>query len=144
MKQIETRSNGSIRVRSINDQPSLTQQQFKEQCDINNIIAKYKKTGEVMHLNRKRGMYADLTKIQDYHSALQSVIDAQSAFATLPSDLRTHFKNDPGLLLQFLSDPKNYDEGVKIGLIEPKTSGAPAIKNEQTQTNENEAAPTKK
>ena len=31
---------------------SLTQQQFKEECDVNHILAKYRKTNMITHLNK--------------------------------------------------------------------------------------------
>lgn len=42
MKQI-LRDDKRTRVQTINKQPSLTQPQFKEQCDVNHILKKYKK-----------------------------------------------------------------------------------------------------
>lgn len=131
-----------IRVRTINTEPSMTQQQFKEECDINNIMKKYGSDPVAFQaLTRKGGVFADVTSITDYQSMLHQVSDAQEAFASLPATLRVRFQNDPGQLLSFLQDPKNYDEGVKLGLLEPKKQPEPpAIKND---LNENEAGSKK-
>ena len=46
---------GRYQVRSINDEPTMTQQQFGEETDINNIMKKYQQTGELPNLSVKEG-----------------------------------------------------------------------------------------
>lgn len=120
MKTIKRQDSGRVRVATINNEPSRTQQQFKDDCDVNKIIAKYRTTGEFNHLTRKNGIYADVSNITDYQDSLNKVLSAQAAFAALPSNIRTKFGNDPSQLLNFLQDPNNYDEGVELGLFEKK------------------------
>lgn len=125
-----------VRVRTLNSEPSKTQQQFKETVDVNNIVAKYRTTGEWLHLTKKSGVYADVSNITDYQESMQKVLNANSAFAALPSHIRTRFGNDPAALLQFLHDPNNYDEGVKLGLYEKKQPVDPeVIRNESNESN---------
>nr|QJB18986.1 MAG: internal scaffolding protein [Microvirus sp.] len=141
MKKIIKHLNGRIQVQTINNEKSRTQQQYKDQCDVNNIISKYQKTGELHHINRRQGVYADMSSITDYHLSLQKVLDANNAFSALPSELRLRFNNNPENLLTFLQNPNNYDEGVKLGLYEPKQSEPQYLKQnetKQTQTNQNE------
>lgn len=137
MKEITKLPNGNIRVRTINNEPSLTQQHFKEQCDVNNIIRKYQQTGNLTHLARQQGVYSDLSKQKDYFEAMNTVIKAQTAFDSLPSYIRKRFGNDPSQLLQFIEDPKNQDEGIKLGLFNPKNP-----QTQQNQTNPNEQKST--
>lgn len=118
MKIIEKLENGRVRVHESFPNPSLTQQHFKDECDINNIIKKYKTDGEFTHLNRKKGVYADLSSATDYHEAMNTVIKAQDAFATLPSQTRSRFENDPSQLLAFINDEANYEEAIKLGLMD--------------------------
>lgn len=120
----EQRANGTIRIATLNLDPTMTQQQYKEECDVNHIMKKYITTGEIHHINRKQGVYADMSEISDYQGMLDTVLDAQSKFQTLPADVREKFKNDPAKLIEFIQDPKNYDEGVKLGLFEPKKQTA--------------------
>lgn len=119
-QRTEKRENGTLRVITINDEPSMTQQQYKDECDINNIMKKYQSTGEFRHLTAKQGQYADFSDIMDYQDMLHTIQYADEAFAALPAEVRLRFKNDPGSLITFLQDDKNYDEGVKLGLLEPK------------------------
>jgi len=115
-------STGRRRVKSINKQVSLTEQQFKSECDINNILRRYAKTGELSHVNRRRGSFQDFSEITDYQEMLHTVQRAQSAFMELDPVIRDRFRNDPAELIKFLQDPKNREEAVKLNLINPKTS----------------------
>ena len=61
---------------------SRTKQSFKDECDINNILSKYQKTGIVNHINQSEGQYGDFTSEQDYQKALNTVIQAQDMFSS--------------------------------------------------------------
>lgn len=110
--------NGRTRVYTDHQSPVMTDQSFKDQCDVNLILKKYKTTGVITHLNRAKGTYLDLTNAPDYQTSLDTVIKAQDAFMTLPAEIRERFGNDPSRLITFLSDPKNNEEGIKLGLLE--------------------------
>lgn len=144
MKKITTEKNGRVRVQTVNDGNSKTRQEFKDMTDINKMVAKYQETGEWTHITRKEGVYADVSGIQalDYQASLSKVLAANEAFMQLDPELRARFQNDPAQLLEFVQDQKNYDEGVKLGLFEPKQNGgSQPIKNDQT--NQNTAEPPK-
>ena len=97
--------------------PSLTKQSFVAECDINNIIKQYSQTGVVKHVSERanQGMYLDLPDELDFQNSLNTVLEAQAAFGSLPSSLRARFENDPGQFLAFLTDPANQDEVIKLG-----------------------------
>lgn len=145
MKKIIRRENGSIRVQTINEQKTRTQQHHKEQCDVNNIIKKYQQTGIITHMARDAGIYSGLAPAESYFDAMKIVLDAKDAFMTLPADVRKKFRNDPQELLSWMQDPKNLEEGVKLGLFEktslekaaapePKAANQPQ-QNSETATN---------
>lgn len=97
-----------------NDEPSLTQQHYAVECDINNILDNYLQTGI---LAEKPTFEGDFSDGFDYRDALHRITDAQEKFLALPAQVRDRFGNDPGNLLDFLSDPKNRDEAVKLELV---------------------------
>lgn len=101
---------------TVNEEPSMTQQQFKAECNVNNILAKYRKTGMLTHINKHQGQFGDFENVEDYQTALNKVMEAQDSFSLLPSELRTKFHNDPGKLIEWLSDKANDEEAVKYGL----------------------------
>lgn len=99
--------------------PSMTQQNFKEECDINNILAKFVKTG-ILEQSARPGDFFDATTVSDYRDALHALSSAQESFSELPSAIRKYFENDPANFLEFIENPDNIDEGIKIGLYNPK------------------------
>ncbi len=100
-----------------------TKQSHKSECDVNQILAKYQRTGILEFTSNNEPRYDDVTGL-DFQSAMQTVASANSLFAQMPSSLRKRFENDPAKFLNFVDDPKNYDEAVKIGLVTPpKLSG---------------------
>jgi len=95
---------------------SLAQQNFRDECDINNIMERFGVTGELPN-SPLPPQYGDFSGVLDYHSALNAVLAAQDAFNDLPAMVRSRFENDPNQLIRFLEDPNNRDEAVKLGLI---------------------------
>lgn len=109
-------------------EPSLTQQCFADECDINQIVARYVKT-EVMNVRSDylSGRFVDLASMPDYKEACNIVIAANEAFQKLPADLRKRFDNDPSEFLDFVSDPSNVDKFEEYGLKEPKAPVEPPL-----------------
>lgn len=116
MKQI-TNSNGRTKVMTLNTEPSKTHQSFKNECDINQIMSKFKKTGMVTHLAKNKGVYMDISNAPDYQKALDTVLKAESAFMALPSQVRKELGNDPQNLMDLLKDPKNKKRAEELGLL---------------------------
>jgi phage internal scaffolding protein len=115
------------RVTLDNDDPSLAKQSMKAECDINNIMKQFSKTGLLLHTNKHQGQYGDFITSTDYHEAMDSVLEAREAFDSLPSKIRLRFQNDPAQFLEFVQNPDNSDELVKMGLAKapPSASKAP-------------------
>lgn len=97
------------------DEPSLAQQQFKDEADINQIVRKFGVTGQIP-VTARMPLSEDFVGITDYHSAMNSIIAADEAFNALAPEVRERFENDPGRFVKFCLDPKNLDEAVKLGL----------------------------
>ena len=95
---------------------TLTQQHFKDECDINNILRQFNITG-LLPESALSPRYGDFTGITDYHSALNQVIAAEDEFMRLPADLRARFANDPAQLIEFLENSDNKNEAIKLGLV---------------------------
>lgn len=99
---------------------SKTQQHFKDEADIDKIMERFDKTGELT-VRRGTAQYADFSEFpQDLLASQNALIEANQKFLELPSSLRTRFDNDPLRLLEFVMDNANYDEAVKLGLVKPK------------------------
>lgn len=108
---------------------SRAKQSFRDECDINTIMAKYQKTGLITHVSKYGGQYGDLLNSVDYQTALNKTMEAGEAFQSLPSGIREKFENDPGQFLAFVEDPENEAEMIEMGLATskpaPETGNAP-------------------
>jgi phage internal scaffolding protein len=98
---------------------SLTQQQFKEEADINTIVDRFMKTG---HLPDPVSMpqYVDYEGIFDFQSAMNVVRQADENFMRMDAKVRARFNNNPQEFLQFFADPSNAEEAVRLGLAVPQ------------------------
>lgn len=136
MKVITKRPNGTTRVHTVCEGKTRAHQQYKEQCDVNNIIAKYKKTGTVTHVrNKVSGVYADLTNFPSYEEAMQTIVRANHAFLEVPAKIRARFNNDPQAMIDFLTNPENDKEAIELGLKNPPpppTSPSPTTEAPKT------------
>lgn len=99
------------------EEPSLAQQHFKEECDINTILQKFNITG-ILPEAPLSPRYGDFSGIGDYHTALNRVIAAQDEFDALPAQIRARFDNDPAKLIEFLDDEANRPVAEELGLVE--------------------------
>lgn len=93
-------------------------QSFADECNINKIMAKFQRTGVLVHYAKHAPQYQDVPAI-DYLEALNVVADASSMFEELPSTIRAKFENDPARFLEFVQNPKNLEECRKLGLANP-------------------------
>lgn len=99
----------------VSDKPSLTQQQFKEAVDVNNIVANLKKG--IMPLQPKVSpTYGDVSNV-DYLTMLNTVADVDNIFSRLPAKLRAQFHNSPLQMVRWLNNPENREKAIKMGLL---------------------------
>lgn len=106
-------------------EPTLAQQNSKDECDINTIVRRFGLTGELPS-NVRTPTYGDFMDATDYHTAMNAVIAADAAFMQLPADIRTRFNNDAGSFVDFVSDDNNRAEAEKLGLVLPQAASNPA------------------
>lgn len=107
-----------VRVQLTNFGPSRTKQSMKAECDINNILARYQKTGTIAHIAKHEPTYGFAPAI-DYRTALETVRTAEAMFMDLPAKARLKFGNDPYAFLAYVQDPENLEEMRATGLAKP-------------------------
>ncbi len=105
------------RVFSVNNSPSMTDSSWKDDCCVNTIMNKLIKGQDLTHLNKNSGQFADISGIQDLHSSMTLVKDAEYQFKMLPAEVRAFFKNDMRNAEKFLRDPANREKAQKLGLL---------------------------
>lgn len=96
-----------------------TKQSFKAECDINNIMARFLKTGVLEFTQKNQPRYGDVTGLE-YQSAINLVAGAKSMFNQLPAQLRDRFENEPAKFYDFVQNPRNREECEEMGLLAPK------------------------
>lgn len=98
----------------------VTKQSHKKECDINNILAQYKKTGIINHISSNQPKYLDLPDSLDYQQSLHVIMQAQESFASLPAVVRNRFNNNPAEFLSAFTDPAQHDYLREHGFLNPK------------------------
>tara|TARA_B100000579_G_scaffold435637_1_gene459416 strand:+ start:2502 stop:2960 length:459 start_codon:yes stop_codon:yes gene_type:complete len=115
---------------------SLTQEQFAEESEINNILRSHDRNGVIEHINRGNAIYGDFSGVTDFSDALDQIKEAQSEFMNIPSEIREKFQNDAGNFFKFASDPDNLPELRKMGLANPEESTAMPVETAIPPTEE--------
>lgn len=100
-------------------------QEFKDECDINFIMRKYRTSGQVTHIAQNRGRFADVSEVGTYQDAISRVRDTHSFFMKLSASVRAGFDNDAALFLDWIADPANREDVAKMGLEETLAFEAP-------------------
>lgn len=94
--------------------PSLALQSQAEEANINTIVRNFGVTG-MLPQTLTAPTYGDFTGISDYHEAMGLIVEANAAFAALPSDLRRDFNHDPGAFLDYV-ESANADQLAELGI----------------------------
>lgn len=114
----------------------ITKDSFKDECDINNIVRKYKATGQLPSLVRQDARYGDFSDVPTYMEALERVRLAEEAFSALPAEVRKDCDNDPAVFLEKVRD-KAWAEKHKLAL--PPSSATTSVVEETGQVSDKKA-----
>lgn len=102
-----------------NFEPTRTNQDSKEEADINTIVRRFGITGEVPVSLRVPLPEAFFECDVEYRDCLDAIRAAAASFETLPAEVRARFANDPAGLVDFAGDPKNLDQLRAWGMAPP-------------------------
>lgn len=107
---------------------SMTQQHFKDECDINNILKSYR--GKVP-ASEEPAFFMDCT-VKDLQSAYEIAEDIGVRFDSLDSEVRARFNNNPLELLEFVHNADNQTAAIELGLLPRPEPTPPASEPEPT------------
>jgi len=93
-----------------------TQQQYRDECNINFLMKRYEKTGILPQGRDAPLQYADVSAM-DFTESMNRVAVVRGVFSQLDARTRARFENNPEHMLEFLADPGNAAEAVKLGLL---------------------------
>ena len=108
-------------VTDYSSEPSLTKSEFKDECDINNVVSRALRTGILPGVD-KEALYGDFSEITDFATAQVKIAEAKQSFEQLPSDIKEQFDNDVTKLLDWIDNPDNEEEAKKLGLLPGEVS----------------------
>lgn len=98
------------------DKPSLTDESFKDECDISLMIERFKinkippRTVNIA--------YGYSPTVEDLQNAQYIMAETKSNFEALPSKVRDEFGNDVSNYLAYISDKTNLKDCYERGLID--------------------------
>lgn len=98
---------------------SRTVQSQSNDADINVIVKRFKLTGELPRPLPRIPLEADFREEGEFDlgAAIRFVRDSESVFMAFPAEIRARFGNDPIMLSEFLSNPDNKDEAIRLGIL---------------------------
>lgn len=95
---------------------SRTKQAFAKEVNINSIMRKAAKTG-VLPVVLGQPMYGDFSNVGDFLAVQLRMQAVEDAFMSLPASIRAKFRNSPADYVDFMVNPANKDEAIKLGLM---------------------------
>lgn len=102
-----------------------TKDSFKDECDINEIMKRYKRNGQLPALVAREPRFGDFSNAMEYQDALNVVLTAQRQFDALPAAVRAECFNNPEVFLEKVQDPE-FAKKHKLALPpSPASSGVP-------------------
>lgn len=134
------------------EEPTMTQQHFRDECDINKIVERAIRTGDTtVFTSAQRAEFYDASAITDYVDAMALIDDVNDDFNSLPSTIRSMFGNNVKQYVEWMSNPQNWSKARELGLLsggevsatEPKvreSEPAPASPRERSGADVNNSA----
>lgn len=89
--------------------------------NINNIMKKFKTTGQLTHISANLMEYRDTSGATDLHAMMNIVADAQSDFMHMPAAIRKACNHDVGNFIPYVDNPENLEQCVAWGIL-PKSA----------------------
>ena len=106
------------------DGVSMTDPQFARECDINEVIRRY---GMGLAPKTVAGQSGDFSDIGDYQACLEKVLAVDRYFADLPAELRKRFGHDSSAFAEFVRNPQNLEECIKLGILSREVKSESAV-----------------
>lgn len=102
----------------------MTVQADRDDADINKIISRFQKSGQLPPTLNGEPFYGDVSEIGDFQDCLIKVQEGRRLFDQYPAEVRERFDNDPAKMIEFLADEGNRAEAEELGLVVPRPKPA--------------------
>lgn len=103
---------------------SLTQQQFKDECDIDCILRRYDQTGVLVDplSERRLAQFGDFSNLPSFAEYQNRLAEVSEYFMSLPPEVRSNFANDIGTFIEAIGNPDNESKLIELGILEKVSS----------------------
>lgn len=101
---------------SFEGEEKITRDSFKDECDLNKIIARYLKGGGLPPV--PEGVFLDVRSVGGYREVRDRMVAAEAVFMQLSPEVREAFGNDPVTFLDTMVDPAAQEFLEELGLRE--------------------------
>lgn len=107
---------------------SLTQQHFKDECDLNVIMKRFGRVSDTAFLDYlnsfPKGRYGDFGDLPDYRTALDVVRSTEAEFEALPNDFKKQFDFNVERYLDYVSNLKQQEAVQKPQQVDKPVEGS--------------------
>lgn len=119
------------RVQVVNEGESRTKQSFKKEADVNYIVGRFRKTGELPSPSQIAARYMDVSEVGDFLEVANIIKAADADFMRFPAAVREVFGHDPARMLDAVYNGDT-ELLIKAGFIDPpqEPTAAPAASPE--------------
>lgn len=132
--QVDGKTRKKVRLMFYKDNPKSvgrTQQHFKDEANINKIVARYNKSGlltdpaiEPTHMPQ----FGDFSNVVDFQTMQNKMVEIKDYFMSLGADIRKMFDNNPQNLMTWVQDPANLKQARELGILPRDMSNIKYIK----------------
>lgn len=95
-----------------------TRQEFTEDADIHRIMERFTRTGQLPVVTGNP-IFADVSQVPSLQEAHALMGLANQLFFDQPAQVRVLWDNDPVKMFDWLRNPDNREQAVKLGLMKP-------------------------
>lgn len=112
---------------------SLTQQQFKDECEIESLLKAHNlsQVMGIMSNHNQQPLYGDVSEIPDFHVSQNHLARATEYFEGLPSDVRSRFNNSLSEFLTTLNNPGAREALTEMGVLKKAADKVADMAGEQ-------------
>lgn len=111
---------GEFGIIDTSKDPVLTTQADRDEVDINKIVARIYKTGQMPPMLGGEPFYGDVSEISDLQDCYIKIQEAEDMFMSQPAEIRERFEHSPVKFVEFFEDPGNLEEAIKLGLAQKR------------------------
>ncbi len=109
------------------DESECRTKQALTSTNINDIVRRHLDNSDLVPIATRMPIYGDFSEVGDFQQALDQVANCRSDFMALPAEVRDMVGHTEQGFIDWVQDPANHDEGVRLGLFTPEAMPAEPV-----------------